>query len=162
VAAVAVPVLLQPGKKIIRAARLDDLVIERADHAGLDHLDLGLAWCRNHPAKTAADAAKAATQAAEAATAELTTRHQMRLRELAPLEDGVDGHFLEEVARHLVEFGFAGRGDDHAEVPGIALELRLHGERLDLFDRVPGDEHLLRGLLYVLILGREVATGRVS
>ena len=52
--------------------------------------------------------------------------------ELALLEDGVDGEVLEEVARHLVQLGLAGRGDDHAEVQRVALELRLDGERLHL------------------------------
>ena len=44
---------------------------------------------------------------------------------------------------------------------GVALELGLHREGLDLLGRVPGDEHLLGRLQDVLVLGGEVAAGRV-
>src|SRR5262249_44719392 len=54
------------------------------------------------------------------------------------------------------------RGHDHAEVAGVALELRLYREALDVPARVPGEERLLGGLLDVLALGREVTAGRVG
>src|SRR5262249_10261327 len=82
------------------------------------------------------------------------------LRLFALLEDGEDGEFLEEVARHLVQLGLAGRGDDHAEVQGVALELRLHREALDLLDGVPGDKDFLRRLQDVLVLRRKVTPAR--
>ena len=85
---------------------------------------------------------------------------QLGLRELAFLQDGVDGEVLEEVARHLVQLRLGRRRDDHAEVEGIALELGLHREALQLFDRVPGDEHLLGRLQDVGVLRGEVAAGR--
>src|SRR5260221_5389818 len=79
--------------------------------------------------------------------------------ELARLQDRVDREVLEEVTRHLVQLGLRRRGNDHAEVERISLELRLHGERLDLFDRVPGQERLLRGLQNVRILRAEITAG---
>src|SRR5262249_19030424 len=42
------------------------------------------------------------------------------------------------------------------------FELWLHRERLDVFFGVPGKERLLRWLEDVLVLRREVATGRVG
>jgi hypothetical protein len=81
------------------------------------------------------------------------------MRKLAPLHDRVDGEMLEEIARHLVQLGLARRRNDHAEVEGVALELRLHGERLDFFFRIPGDEHLLGGLQDVGVLGGEITAG---
>ena len=67
---------------------------------------------------------------------------------------------LEEIARHLVQLRLARRRDHHAEIEGVAFELRLHREGLDFLARVPGDEHLLGRLQNVGILRREVAARR--
>src|SRR5262249_46643291 len=83
-------------------------------------------------------------------------RQQFGLGLFPLLEDGEDGEFLEEIARHLIELRLARSGNDHAEVVGIALELRLDGEALDRLFGIPGDEPLLSRLLNVLILGAKV------
>src|SRR5262249_50954009 len=84
------------------------------------------------------------------------------LAEVHRLEDGEDGEFLEEVAGHLVQLGLRRRRDDHAEVGGVPLELRLDGKRLYLLVGVVGEERLLGGLQDVLVLGRKVAAGRLG
>ena len=55
------------------------------------------------------------------------------LGEVHGLEDGEDGQFLEEVARHLVAaWAWLGVGMTMPKSSGIALELRLHREGLHL------------------------------
>ena len=69
---------------------------------------------------------------------------------------------LKKSRGHRVELRLRRRRDDHAEVERVALELRLHRERLDLLDRVVGQKRLLGRLQDVLVLGAEVAARRVS
>jgi hypothetical protein len=52
------------------------------------------------------------------------------------------------------------RGNDHAEIQGVALELGLDGEGFDLLGRIPGDEHLLGRLQNIRVLGAEITARR--
>src|SRR5262249_18845935 len=89
-------------------------------------------------------------------------RQQLRLRLFPSLQNGEDSQLLEKIARHLIELRPHWRGDDHAEIEWVALEVGLRRDALDLLNGVPGDERLLRGLQDVLVLGREVAARRIG
>src|SRR5262245_11526700 len=67
---------------------------------------------------------------------------------------------LEKLLRHLMELGLRGGRDNHAEIEGVAFELRLHGERLDFLRRLVADEHLLGRLEDVGILGGKITACR--
>src|SRR5262249_54294987 len=159
-------VVLEPAVKIVGAAGLDDLVIQGADNARLDDLDLGNSrLIARHAPRHAADAAKTtdAPNTSDAAEIEAAAkaahpkeigigRHQFGLRKLPLRHEGEHGEFLEEIAGHLVQLGLAWGRDDHAEVVGPALELRLDGEGFDFGLRVPGEKDFLTRLLHVLLL----------
>src|SRR5262249_51161879 len=86
-----VVVVLQPVVEVIGPLRFEDLVIERADDAGFQHLDRGWTWHDRHAAETrgaaeSSESSKAAAAEAQPRSAETTeTEYQMRLRLLALL-----------------------------------------------------------------------------
>ena len=157
VAGVGVFVVLEPLVEVVRPACLDDLVVERTDDAGLQHLDrwgprihavaIGTGPLRLHHPRPAEPGPRRHRR----------HRQQVRHGELPFLHDRVDGEMLEEVARHLVQLRLARRRDHHAEVERVPLELRLHGEGFHLLGRVPREERLLRRLQDVGVLGGEIA-----
>src|SRR5262249_35131759 len=145
---------------------LDDLVIEGADHAGFEHLDGRHAPLGHHAAKAkphAAHHANAIESAAQKITKpEAAERKQLGLGKFTSLEKRVQSQMVEKIARHRVELGLAGRRDDHAEVLGAPLELRLDGEGFELTDRIPGYEGFLSRLKDVGVLSCEIAARRIQ
>src|SRR5262249_24087605 len=154
-------------EEVVSATGFDDLVIERADDAGFENLDLRLAWLflafgdRETALPAGRSRSLAATTKTTAKNRRLQDVQQLRVRKLTLLQDRVHRQMLEVIAWHLVQLRLARRRDDHAEIERVALELRLHGEGFDLFGLVPGDKHLLGGLQNVSVLGGEVAARRL-